>query len=263
MPNLPWRTTRGARDARSDGTVVAVALHAGHELSPDVHARVRLSDDERRREEDPYTGFWTTVGDHTIVVDRSRFELDLNRPRSQCIYIEPADAWNLDVWTSVPPPALVERSRRLHDQFYAQHEALLADLARRHRWFLVLDLHSYNHRRAGPDAPPAEPAEAPEINLGTESIDAGRWGHVVAKLATELRRGHVHGRALDVRENVRFRGGYYPRWVNHHFGHAGCAVAVEVKKFFMDEWTGAVDWSLIGEIRSLFAAAVRGLMEAR
>lgn len=243
--------------------MVAVALHAGHELSPRLSAHMRLPDEERRREEDPYTGYWTTVGDHALVVDRSRFELDLNRPRAQCIYVDPSEAWNLELWTQTPPAALIERSQRMHDRFYALCEALISDIVIRHGWFVVLDLHSYNHRRDGPDAPPADPAGNPEINLGTESIDLGRWGHLVDAFATALRQQPFCERALDVRENVRFRGGHFPRWVNHHFGHLGCAIAIEVKKFFMDEWTGAVDWSLIGEIRSLLGGAVRAVVERR
>jgi hypothetical protein len=49
------------------------------------------------------------------------------------------------------------------------------------------------------------------------------------------------GRRLDVRENVKFRGGNVPRWIHETFPNSGCAVAIEFKKFFMDEWTGELD----------------------
>ena len=49
------------------------------------------------------------------------------------------------------------------------------------------------------------------------------------------------GRRLDVRENVRFRGGYFSRWVHEQYPGRGCALAIEFKKTFMDEWTGVVD----------------------
>lgn len=256
VSNPPWRITRG------DGPIVAVALHDSHELSADVRPFIASSDEARRREEDPYTGYWTTVGDHAVVAQRSRFELDLNRSREHCVYLDPAESWGLDVWSETPPTGLVARLRRLHDRFYADCEALLSEVARRHRRFVVLDLHAYNHRRAGPDAAPADRAVNPEINLGTASVDMQRWGGVVARLTRELSRPRLRDRRLDVRENVRFLGGYFPRWVNARFGEQGCAIALEIKKFFMDEWTEAVDWSMVGGVRDLLQSAASAVREA-
>lgn len=51
----------------------------------------------------------------------------------------------------------------------------LRDLGEEYGRFLVLDLHSYNHRRAGPNAPPADPERNPEVNIGTGTMDRGRW----------------------------------------------------------------------------------------
>jgi hypothetical protein len=49
------------------------------------------------------------------------------------------------------------------------------------------------------------------------------------------------GRHLDVRENIKFQGGYFPRWTHEHFPDSACVLAIEFKKFFMDEWTGKID----------------------
>ena len=51
----------------------------------------------------------------------------------------------------------------------------------------------------------------------------------------------VAGRPLDVRENVRFKGRQLAAFVHERFPTTGCALAIEVKKTFMDEWTGVVD----------------------
>lgn len=39
------------------------------------------------------------------------------------------------------------------------------------------------------------------------------------------------------------------------------AVAIEFKTFFMDEWTGAPDWSRIDAIREALAGTVPGILE--
>ena len=39
-------------------------------------------------------------------------------------------------------------------------------------------------------------------------------------------------------ENVKFRGGQLSRWVGEKYPETGCSLAIEFKKFFMDEWTG-------------------------
>jgi len=57
----------------------------------------------------------------------------------------------------------------------------------------------------------------------------------------DLRSFDFPGGKLDVRENVKFQGGNMPRWVHEHYPETGCAIAIEYKKFFMDEWEGEPD----------------------
>lgn len=124
--------------------------------------------------------------------------------------------------------------------------------------FVVLDLHSYNHRRDGPAQPPADPALDPDVNVGTGSVDRGRWGSLVDRFVDDLREHELGGRALDVRENVRFQGAHLIRWVNARFPGAGCALAVEVKKVFMDEHTGVLDPGAWKEIHRALETAAAG-----
>jgi hypothetical protein len=194
------------------------------------------------------------------VAHRSRFEVDLNRPREDSVYRTPEDAWRLELWRETPPAEEVERSRRLYDQFYAELGRRLDELADRGP-FLVLDLHSYNHRRDGADAPPAPARENPEVNIGTAGLDRARWGHVVDRCIDELGRRPVRSRRLDVRENVRFRGGELSQWVHRRSGGRGCALAIEFKKVFMDEWTGELDEHHLEELRGALAGAVPALIE--
>ena len=47
----------------------------------------------------------------------------------------------------------------------------LSKLFQRFGKIAILDFHSYNHRRGGPDAPPDDPTLNPEINIGTGTMD--------------------------------------------------------------------------------------------
>src|SRR5687767_12904233 len=81
-----------------DGPIVATAIHAGHDLRPEVAELMRLDDDVRLREEDPYTDGWTSIAPNRVVVRRSRFEVDLNRSEDDAVCFVPEDCWDLKVW---------------------------------------------------------------------------------------------------------------------------------------------------------------------
>lgn len=254
-----WQVTIG------HSPIVAVAIHDGHWMRGELREKVALDEWERLREEDPFTARWLDLSDTTVRVHRSRFEVDLNRPRAAAVYQTPSDAWGLEVWREPLTSDELRTSLALYDAFYAALEELLTTVCRRHGGFVLYDLHSYNHRRSGHGGPPAQPEFAPEINVGTGSLDQDRWGHLVDGFIEQLRSFPFLGRHLDVRENVNFRGGELSRWVHRRFGDSGCALAIEVKKFFMDEWTGEVDESLVTEVgRALRSTTSRvlGLLES-
>ena len=257
MTEPAWETVRG------EGPILATAIHAGHELRSEAQALTALPDDERLREEDPFTDRWVAVADHTIVGSRSRFEIDLNRPREKAVYREPADAWGLNVWKSAPSDEFVADSLALYDAFFTELGAVCDELVAAHGYFVVLDLHSYNHRRLGHDKAVDDPEENPEINLGTESVPkAGR--HLVDAFAKGMREHPFDHGHLDVRENVKFKGGEMTRWINERYPDTGCSIAVEVKKIYMDEWTGELDEANADVVRGALhdaTDAVRSLLD--
>ena len=256
MTQEGWVLTEG------DGPVVAVALHDGHDVRPEVAALFAMTENDRWREEDPFTATWTLVGDTRIVGKRSRFEFDLNRPPEQAVYLKPEDAWGLPVWQTKPSPEIIAQSLAEYDAFYATVGRVFADKERRFGRFVVFDLHTYNHRRLGPQALPADPRLNPEINLGTGTMNRNRWAPVVERFVTDLRNFDFLGRQLDVRENVRFRGGHFSHWTHQKFPHSACVLAVEVKKFFMDEWTNELDLTQLEAIRCALQSTVPGVLEA-
>jgi hypothetical protein len=125
----------------------------------------------------------------------------------------------------------------------------------------VFEFHSYNHRRQGPDALPADATDNPEINVGTGAMDRALWAPVVDRFKDELTGFDFLGRHLDVRENVSFRGAYLSHFVHRRFPQSGCVLAIEVKKFFMDEWTGLADTRQISALLEGFRVAGKAVLE--
>src|SRR5689334_22820885 len=160
---------------------------------------------------------------------------------------------------------MAARSLELHAAYYAMLGTLLDDVARRHRKFLVLDVHSYNHRRGGADADPTPQVEAPDINIGTFSMPREDWAWLVDPLMDAMRAFDFNGRRLDVRENVAFEGkGEQTRFIHERYPGRACAVALEFKKFYMDEWTGKPIPEEVAAMRrfiSHVASAAAGLLD--
>lgn len=255
--NALWTVERGI------SPVVATAIHEGHQVREELQGLFALSHDERLREEDPFTEFTTRDVANRIVVHRSRFEVDLNRSRDSAIYRTPEQAWGLKVWRNELETTHVETSLQVHDDYYDMLLNFLSGIKQRHGRFVVLDIHSYNHRRGGQACIPSDQAKAPDINIGTSSMDRKRWSHVVDTLLGHFRSFEIDGRPLDVRENVAFQGkGEQTRFVHEHFPLTGCAIAVEFKKIFMDEWTGEPNLDVLTKLRAIVASAVPVLKHA-
>ena len=68
------------------GQVVATSVHAGHEVRPAVAAEMVLPEADRLREEDPFTDVIASAVPSRMITHRSRFEVDLNRPRREAVY---------------------------------------------------------------------------------------------------------------------------------------------------------------------------------
>ena len=97
----------------------------------------------------------------------------------------------------------------------------------------------------------------PEVNVGTGTGVGAEFETLVDRFIAELQQAWVVGHRLDVRENVRFRGGHFSRWVHEHYAGRGCALAIEFKKTFMDEWTGEPDPAELAAMREFVTFSAR------
>ncbi|MET3925307.1 N-formylglutamate amidohydrolase [Devosia sp. 2618] len=227
---------------RASSPIIGTAIHNGHAVRDELASLMALGESGRLREEDPFTEYFIRDVPNRVIFHRSRFEIDLNRARDGAVYLTPEQAWGLQVWQQQPSAELVERSLHSHDSYYAMLSQLLSGIEVEFGSFVVLDIHSYNHRRAGPDAAATTEAEAPVINIGTFSMDRERWAGVLDPFMDSMRSFQFRGQGMDVRENIAFDGrGEQTRFIHERFPLTGCAIAIEFKKVFMDEWTGEPD----------------------
>ena len=228
MSSSHWRIAGG------NGPIIATAIHNGHIMRQELAAISALDEATRLREEDPFTGRVAARFDTHIVVETSRFEVDLNRPRTAAVYRQPEDAWGLDLWQRPLTQADVDCSLSVYDGFYRRVAECIETAIDRNGFFILYDIHSYNHRRDGADAPPEDQCDNPDINLGTGTLPP-KWRPVADAFM-----GALASPGLDARENIKFRGGHLSTWIHENYGAKGCALAVELKKTFMDEWSGTL-----------------------
>ncbi|MDX5481590.1 MAG: N-formylglutamate amidohydrolase [Hymenobacteraceae bacterium] len=247
---------------RGDSPLVATAIHNGHEVRHNIIGLFNLTSDERLREEDPFTAEWVDITDNQVIGHYSRFELDLNRPPEKAIYRKPEDAWGLHVWKEELSEELAQESLKRYNKFYEDVKQMLTEIKEQHGCFVVYDLHTYNHRREGPEGPAANPEENPEVNIGTGNMNRKKWAPVVDALTHSLHNYNYQGRHLDVRENVKFEGGHFMRWIHDNFGDSACVMSIEFKKFFMDEWTGKPDEAQVQEIHRALGQSTKPVLEA-
>ena len=232
--------------------IVATALHCGDELRSDLKDNMALDESERLREEDPFTDIFTQIVKNRIIDSHTRFEVDFNRPRNKAVYRYPDDAWGLHIWHTALSKPEIERSLSFYDLFYKEMETYFSNIIKEYGYVVVLDIHSYNHRRSGPDAPFDDPLLNPEINVGTKTLEnPKKWQHLIDRVIEEMRAYDYLGRHLDVRENVKFYGGYFAQWIHEHFYPNACVLSIEFKKFFMDEWSGKADIKQIEEVKKM------------
>ncbi len=225
---------------------VCTAIHHGHRMRPEVAAKCALDEEARRYEEDPFTGDMIDRMPITVVGGDSRFEYDLNRPPEACIHEE---AWGHKIWRT--PLSAEEKARSLekHRAFYRVLGALYRKLEQLHPAVLSYDVHSYNYQRPGM-------GDTPVFNVGTEQLDTARWGAVIEDWLQQLGRIHLPGIVVRAaRDEVFYGRGYHATFVRNHFP-ATLILPTELKKVFMDEFSGRPIVPVFEALREAFQDAV-------
>ena len=241
--------------------MIATAIHDGHAVRDELKSIMILNDEDQLREEDPFTGELTEVAETKLIVLRSRFEVDLNRPREKAVYVKPEDAWGLNIYRTEPSQEMVDHSLKDYDLFYSKLHQLLSDFQERFGHFVVYDIHSYCHRRSGPEGPEADPQNNPEVNIGTGTLNREFWAPIIDRFISDMGSFNYADSALDVRENIKFKGGYFPKYIHENFPKSACVLSIEFKKIFMDEWTGKLIKDKFQLLKDALRSTVPGVLQ--
>ena len=230
--------------------IVFTAIHNGHEVRDEIIENFKIEEDVQLREEDPFTEFFAEAVDNRIIVNTSRFEVDLNRSRNKCVYLKPEDAWGIEVHKNKPTADMIVNSQKKYDIFYNRTKLFFDEMARVHKYFFVLDIHSYNHHRMGINEPFDNPKKNPEIILGTNNMDKKYFSFVEA-VQKRIRDFDYLGRQLDTRVNVKYPGGNFSRWIHNSYPNKAICIALEFEKIFMNEWTAEIYQDKMNKLKEM------------
>jgi hypothetical protein len=227
-----------------------VALHAGHEVRPDVAEKMKISPADRRYEEDPHTESFLQSFPIQIVARHSRFEYDPNRPLQSAVYTTPETCWNLDVWHQPQTEAETAESLAKHQELHDLMDIVVDYLLQNSRFGILFDLHSYNYQRQGPVAWHVDPK--PVINLGTGPVNHEIFGDCIQDFMNRLGTFKIDDRLIYVAENEIFKGGHLARRLSRNHYDRLLVLAIEFKKVFMNELSGDLYPKILNQLVTQF-----------
>ncbi|PIE60489.1 MAG: hypothetical protein CSA31_01730 [Desulfobulbus propionicus] len=224
---------------------ICTAIHSGHQLREQLAENCLLSESERLFEEDPFTDEIIAPMPISVAALCSRYEFDLNRSPEKCIYEK---AWGKQVWKQPLTARARQLSLQKHALFYRIMGALTAKIESLHGKCLIYDIHSYNYRRVG--------ADAPTFNIGTHQLNTRRWDRVIDHWVKNL--GKIKLSDIDVRsaENEVFSGKGYLATFVCKYHHNSLVLPTEIKKIFMDEDTGKIYPLVLNKLKSELKEAI-------
>ncbi len=216
------------------------AGHAGHELREELANICLLTPEERKREEDYYTGELISSFPITLKVLDSRYEYDVNKSKTECIY---EVAWGQKVWGR--PLTETERTKSLEkwSRYYRIFTALTGAVKKKFGNCLVIDVHSFNWQIR-------DNSSAPVFNLGTSQIRERRWPGLLNVFEEKLKEIRLPNINTTVQRNTVYQGlGHQARYTFDKLTKT-TIIPLDIKKIYMDELSGDTYPLVVESLRS-------------
>ncbi len=237
-----------------------VAMHAGNRVRSSLDHVMSATEQERFREEDPYTERFMKELPIQIIARDSRFEYDLNREANRAIYGHDRKMWGIQVWKK----ELNEEERNLsmakHREFHDFMDTVVEYLLRQGKYAVLFDMHSFCYQRK--EIIPWSQDPGPEINIGSKAVNRVVFGRVIEDFKQSLSGLSIDGYPIRIAENEVFGGGYLARRLSKTYSGRLLVLAMEYKKIFMDEVTGEVYDEKLEVLIEHFKRAVEVLVQS-
>ena len=221
------------------------AIHDGGNLRKELQDKIALNKQQRWYEEDPHTGDFISSLPIRLIGNDSRYEYDLNRSPSDCVYEE---AWGKKVWSTPLTEEEHKKSLEKHASFYKVVDALVSKIEKKYGACVVYDIHSYNYKRMEGIVPPM-------FNVGTTKVKK-KFKATIQDWLKRLNRIKSEYTDVEAKENDVFFGkGYFLGHITEKFKNT-LVLATEVKKTYCDELTGDIYPEIIQDIKEGFKEAI-------
>ncbi|MCB5257785.1 MAG: N-formylglutamate amidohydrolase [Candidatus Cloacimonadaceae bacterium] len=238
--------------------LLATAIHNGHQIPSELKELCAINEKDRLREEDPYTSELATLFPNYIVNHTSRFAVDLNRPPEKAVYLTSEDCWGLNPWLKPLPKEYLNKLYEDYNTWYALLRYQIERMLKIHPFLIILDLHSYNYLRNGPETEPEQ--NTPDIIIGRSNLKS-EYYPLIDDLRDLLLGKIIQGNELNCQLDVKFTGGNLSQWLNSHFSDYLICLAIEFKKIFMDEWTGELYYETFNQLKDVFKEAIASWLQ--
>lgn len=215
---------------------LAVVLHSGNRVRPEMIEIMDVTGEDRSREEDLYMDLFVKDFPIHLIARDSRFEYDLNWEIEKAIYPFDGKKWGLRVWKRYLDAIEAEESYKKYREFHALLELVLDHIMAEHRCAILFDIHSFCYQRENKVKWWED--SKPEINLGTRYINRDFFSPLIDLFLDGMSGATLDGQTLRIVENDIFPGGYLTRKFARSHNRQVLVLAIEYKKIYMDERTG-------------------------
>lgn len=233
--------------------VLATAIHAGHNVRPELLPLMSLDEAGRLFEEDAATDTMIQGAPSIIWGLDSRAEYDLNRPPENALPLTPEQFWGTRVYREQPTEAMNAASLAKYRSFHRFISSYLQVLIEKHGACVVYDIHSYNITRQVEKGI----LDPPVFNLGTELLDKETWGEQIDSWLVQLNDIKVPGQQITVAENRVFFGRAH---LSRSLTMADSRILVlptEISKIYMNELDGTLNAEVVQSLSEGLSEAVR------
>ncbi len=222
--------------------VLAMAIHAGSRIRPELQPYL-LADAYRRRSEEDYgTSVLIENCPDIVIAHDSRAEYDLNRERDDALPLTAEQFWGIQIYREVPPDEINRRTLTKYDHFRQFITEYTHAMTEKFGCCYVFDIHSFNLSRQRENG--LDPV--PLFCVGTRNV-LPKYRSRADELIQKLSEVRVPGVENHTRENRPFGGGACCRELVRNDDRI-CAFSIEVGKYYMDETTQLIDFAVLQSI---------------